>query len=140
MVKSWFANASIRQKLTVLMTLSTTLMLLIAGLALGTYEVITFRRELVQKLTTVADIVGRNSTAALAFSDSAVAQDILSALAAGIQDVLRERCRVHRPIRIAYPKCSVFFSFPERAAGDRSRGAAAGRYESGTPFEAPFPA
>lgn len=43
-------------------------------------EIVTFRRVLAQKLTTVADIVGRNCTAALAFGDRAVAKDVLAAL------------------------------------------------------------
>ena len=51
-------------------------------LALAGYEVVTFRRMLDQRLVTVADIVGRNSTAALAFGDRKVADDVLGALAA----------------------------------------------------------
>jgi diguanylate cyclase (GGDEF)-like protein len=43
---------------------------------------VTFRRALDQKLTVVAEIVGRNCTAALAFGDRAVARDVLGALEA----------------------------------------------------------
>ena len=79
-MKRWFADASIRWKLTALMTLTTALALSLAAIALGTYEVVTFRRALEQKLTVVAEIVGRNCTAALAFGDKSVAKDVLAAL------------------------------------------------------------
>ena len=52
----WVADASIRRKLTALMAGTTALALSLAALGLGTYEVLTFRRTLEQKLVTVADI------------------------------------------------------------------------------------
>ncbi|MFN7916240.1 MAG: diguanylate cyclase [Vicinamibacterales bacterium] len=79
-MRRWFEDASIRWKLTALMAGTTALVLLLAVVALGTYEVVTFRRALEQKLTVVAEIVGRNSTAALAFGDASVAKDVLAAL------------------------------------------------------------
>ncbi|MGE3958983.1 MAG: diguanylate cyclase [Vicinamibacterales bacterium] len=79
-MKRWFDDASVRWKLTVLMAGTTTLALTLAALALASYEVITFRRALEQKLTVVAEIVGRNSTAALAFGDAKAAKDVLGAL------------------------------------------------------------
>ena len=51
-------------------------------MSLGTFEMVTFRRGLEQKLTVVADIVGRNSTAALSFRESSTAIDVLAALEA----------------------------------------------------------
>src|SRR5262245_19547298 len=82
MRRTWFADASIRRKLTIVTTLTTTVALLLAAAALGTYEIVTFRRALSQKLTAVADVVGRNCTAALAFRDRSVANDVLAALTA----------------------------------------------------------
>ncbi|MGC4081130.1 MAG: CHASE sensor domain-containing protein [Vicinamibacterales bacterium] len=79
-MKRWFEDASIRWKLTVLMAGTTALVLTLAAISLGAYEMITFKRSLEQKLTVVAEIVGRNSTAALAFGDSSVARDVLAAL------------------------------------------------------------
>jgi len=79
-MKDWFADASIRWKLTALMAATTAIALSLAALSLGTYEVVTFRRALEQKLTVVAEIVGRNCTAALAFGDKSVAKDVLAAL------------------------------------------------------------
>jgi hypothetical protein len=60
----------------------TTVALLLTALALAGYEVVNYRRAIDQKLVTVADIVGRNSTAALTFGDAGVARDILGALEA----------------------------------------------------------
>ncbi len=78
----WLANTPIRRKITVLMVLTAALALVGAGAALGGYEIITFRRTLAQKLTTVADIVGRNSTASLSFGDQNMARDVLGVLEA----------------------------------------------------------
>lgn len=79
-MKRWFEDASIRWKLTVLMAGNTAMVLTLAAVALGAYEISTFKRALEQKLTVVAEIVGRNSTAALAFGDRAAASDVLGAL------------------------------------------------------------
>ncbi len=77
-----FRDASLRHKLTVLVALPTMIALLLSAVALGGYEIVTFRRALDERLVTVADIIGRNSTAALTFGDRAVARDILGALEA----------------------------------------------------------
>jgi diguanylate cyclase (GGDEF)-like protein len=77
-----FADASIQRKLMVVIAFTTVCALIMAALALGVNEVVTFRRTLAQNLAIVADIVGRNSTAALAFKDASVARDVLAALGA----------------------------------------------------------
>jgi diguanylate cyclase (GGDEF)-like protein len=77
-----FGDASLRQKLTVLVALPTTIALLLSAVALSAYEVVTFRRALDERLVTVADIIGRSSTAALTFGDRMAARDALSALEA----------------------------------------------------------
>jgi hypothetical protein len=79
-MKRWFEDAPIRWKLTVLMASTTALALALAAVALGTYEGATFRKALEQKLNVVAEIVGRNCKAALAFNDRSVAKDLLLAL------------------------------------------------------------
>jgi diguanylate cyclase (GGDEF)-like protein len=76
----WFGDMSIRWKLTALMAGTTALALTLTALSLGTYEALTFRHALEQKLMVVAEIVGRNCTAALAFDDASAANDVLVAL------------------------------------------------------------
>ena len=77
-----FADKSIRLKLICAMALVTVLALLFSAVALGAYEVVTFRRALEQKLTVIADIVGRNCQAALAFGTPKDAGELLAALEA----------------------------------------------------------
>ncbi len=81
-MRRWFEDAPIRWKLTALMAGTTALALSLAALSLGTFEVMTFKRGLEQKLTVVAEIVGRNCTAALTFRDPSVAIEVLAALEA----------------------------------------------------------
>ena len=81
-MRTWLVDAPIRRKLTLVTTMTTAVALVIAAGALGTYEVAAFHRALARKLTTIADIVGRNCTAALAFGDRSVARDVLAGLEA----------------------------------------------------------
>lgn len=75
-------DTPIQRKLTFVILLTASFALLLMGSALITYEMVTFRRTLATNMGVLAQIVGSNSTAALAFSDQKNAQEILSALAA----------------------------------------------------------
>ena len=75
-------NTPIKRKLTVLILLTTSFALIFMGSALIAYEVITFRRTLAANIGVLAQIVGSNTTAALAFEDPKNANEILSALSA----------------------------------------------------------
>ncbi|MBI3670340.1 MAG: PAS domain S-box protein [Acidobacteria bacterium] len=77
-----FHGLSIRRKLTLILMTTSSVALLMAGVAFGAYDRYTFRHAKVHDLTTVADIIGSNSTAALTFNDPAAAREILAALAA----------------------------------------------------------
>jgi diguanylate cyclase (GGDEF)-like protein len=77
-----FADASIRRKLTLAMAFTALSALAVVATTLAAYEIVTFRRGLAQRLTSIADIVGRNSTAALTFGDSASVEDLLLSLEA----------------------------------------------------------
>ncbi len=75
-----FANMPIRRKLTVVLMVTATAVLAMAGIVLILAEVYTFRRMMVNDLNGLSDVLGQNSTAALAFSDEDAAKDILSSL------------------------------------------------------------
>ena len=75
----------IKRKLMLVILLTSSFALLLMGSALITYELITFRRTLAADMGVLADIVGSNSTAALAFQDRKNAQEILGALSAEAQ-------------------------------------------------------
>jgi len=62
-----FRDLSIRRKLTLIVMFTSSVALLIASLAFVVYDTLTFRDRMVGELTVVAEGVGINSSAALAF-------------------------------------------------------------------------
>lgn len=79
---SFFQDIPIRQKLMRIIMLTSTVTLLLAGLMLIGYEIITFRQAGVRELRTLADIIGANSSAALEFNDSRAGEETLAGLKA----------------------------------------------------------
>src|SRR6266478_1112788 len=79
---SLLQNTSLRRKQTLIIMLTSTIVLLLACAAFSIYEVINFRKSMVQHLETLAEIVGDNTSAALDFNDSNTAVETLSALKA----------------------------------------------------------
>jgi two-component system sensor histidine kinase/response regulator len=83
-------DTSISRKLKVIILATTSVALLIAGAAFATFDLVAFRQSMASDLSTLAKVIGTNSTAALAFNHRASAKDVLSALAAK-QNVVRAR-------------------------------------------------
>ena len=79
---SFYRDASIQRKLTFVILTTSLLGLSLACMAFEIYERASFRRALTSDLSALADTLGANTTAALAFSDHQSAQDILAALRA----------------------------------------------------------
>ena len=77
-----YADLPIRKKLIVIILSTSGIVLLLTGVAFMSYEWITFRRGLVQNVTTVAKVIADNCTAALAFRSPGDAREILNALQA----------------------------------------------------------
>src|SRR5689334_5755527 len=77
-----FEKASIHSKLTVVILWTSLVGLSLACVAFEIYERAIFRAATVSELTALADTLGANTTAALAFNDRKSAQDTLSALRA----------------------------------------------------------
>lgn len=73
---------SIRGKLILIIMTTALAGLLSIGIAVGIYEWRASKTELVQTLSTLAEVIGTNSTAALTFRDRQSAQETLSALRA----------------------------------------------------------
>lgn len=73
-------NLSIKRKLVLIVLLTTGAALLLASIALITDDFIRFRSEIKKELTSIAKIVGLNSTAALEFGDPEAGKETLSAL------------------------------------------------------------
>ncbi|MBW2316628.1 MAG: HAMP domain-containing protein, partial [Deltaproteobacteria bacterium] len=75
-----FGDMSIRQKLTLNVLVTSLAALVIAAGGFMTYEWVTYEQKMVRDIGTLAEIIGTNSTAALAFSDPDAAGETLSAL------------------------------------------------------------
>jgi len=75
-------NVPIKRKLMLVILLTSGFAILLMGSALITYEIGTFRRTLTNNIEVLAQIIGSNSTAALAFDDRENANEILRGLAA----------------------------------------------------------
>ncbi|MGH9362841.1 MAG: histidine kinase dimerization/phospho-acceptor domain-containing protein, partial [Thermoanaerobaculia bacterium] len=77
-----FADFSIRRKLVAIAMVTSVVALLLAGAAFMAKELAAFRSVEREKLSTMAEVIGNQSTAALSFSEGNTAREILRALAA----------------------------------------------------------
>ncbi|MGH9350478.1 MAG: response regulator [Vicinamibacterales bacterium] len=75
-------DLSIKRKLMLITMLTSTLALLLASAGFVAYDLFAFRRQMSEDLLTQAEVIGSNSTAALAFQDPNTGAEILSALKA----------------------------------------------------------
>ncbi|HEV2386612.1 MAG TPA: response regulator [Candidatus Acidoferrales bacterium] len=82
-----FRDFSIRRKLTTISMVTTVLALLAAGAAFIGYDFHDARESKVLDLTTIANVLGSNSAAALVFNDASSAREMLRALGAKPQVV-----------------------------------------------------
>jgi len=78
----WTRKLSLRHKLTLVIMINTFVALCAAGTGFAEYGVYRFKELRLEDLNALANILGTNSTAPLAFKDPSSAQDILRALAA----------------------------------------------------------
>jgi PAS domain S-box-containing protein len=78
----WPRKFSLRRKLTLIIMINTVVALCAAGIAFAEYGVHRFKELRLEDLNALANILGTNSTAPLAFKDPKSAADILQALAA----------------------------------------------------------
>jgi two-component system, cell cycle sensor histidine kinase and response regulator CckA len=100
-------SVSIRAKLLIVVMVTTCASLLLTGLALGAFELFSHRRTMTAEMAVVSEIIGANSTAALAFNDQGAAREILLALEP--QREIRMACLYDRHGRL-------FASFVRRGA------------------------
>ena len=77
-----FQDISIKRKLTAIIMIASTVALLLVSAGFVTYELVTFRQTMTRDLSTLAEIIGNQSTAALTYEDQKVAKEILAALSA----------------------------------------------------------
>ena len=80
-IKTRFTHLSLARKLTGISVVATVASLILACAVAFAYDFSTSRERLVREVGMLADVIGRNSTAALAFGDANAAEDILGAIA-----------------------------------------------------------
>jgi two-component system, NtrC family, sensor kinase len=73
-------NMSIRRKQTLIVTLTSSVVLLLACAAFVAYDTVTFRRELVESVSVLAEAIGNNCAAAIDYNDPKTAEETLTAL------------------------------------------------------------
>jgi len=77
-----FQDRSIKSKLMFLTLLTSSIVLMLAGIASISYQLVKVRQSLTYNLSTLAAVIGTNSTAALTFNDPKAGEETLGALAA----------------------------------------------------------
>jgi signal transduction histidine kinase len=114
-------KGSITRKLTMLILVISSIVVLLTCGTLLTYEVVTFRRGMIQSLTTVARVIATNSTAALTFDNRGDAANVLSALAAEPHLVAAALYDQDGHLFAKYPTDLADSDFPAAAAPAGSR-------------------
>lgn len=79
---SIFCDIPIRRKLTTIIILTSATSLVLASVVFIASEVISFRRSMIEGVSTLAEVIGTNSRTALFFNDQETAQETLAALRA----------------------------------------------------------
>ena len=77
---SWLRDLPVRRKLSLMILLTCAAVMLIACAALGAYELHDYRRSMARDITVLADILAKNTRAAVAFQDESTATEMLGAL------------------------------------------------------------
>ena len=80
-VKLWFRNLSLARKLTAIGVATSTASVVVACVFILGYDVSSSRERLARDTGLLADVVGENSTAAIAFGDASAAGETLRAVA-----------------------------------------------------------
>ena len=110
-------DTPIKRKLMLVIVLTSSFALFLMGSAVITYELVTFRRTLAVNMGVLAQIVGSNSTAALAFQDQKSAREILGALSAERQITAAAIYDQSGNMFARFPDTAPRSSFPARPSG-----------------------
>ncbi|HKW29509.1 MAG TPA: ATP-binding protein [Verrucomicrobiae bacterium] len=111
-----FQDIPIRQKLMVIIMVASTVALLLVAAGFVAYDLDTFRKKMVNDLSTLAEIIGDRSEAALSFKDQAVAQDMLHALVYQKHIVAAALYDAGGKLFARYPQNARATSFPDPPA------------------------
>src|SRR5450432_2608783 len=114
-------DTPIKRKLMLVVLLTSGFALLLMGSALISYELVTFRRSLAVNMGVLANIIGANSTGAIAFRDPKSAQEILAALSAEHQITRAAIYDQDGKVFARFPTTQGLISFPPAPRADGYR-------------------
>lgn len=77
-----FRDAPLKRKLMIIVMIASGAVVVVASLAMAISEVLSYRRSLLDEISTLGEIVGANTAAAVTFADRKAAEETLSALRA----------------------------------------------------------
>jgi signal transduction histidine kinase len=118
---AWFEERPLRQKVTlVILAISSAVILLSCATFFG-YEFLSFRQTTVRQLVTLGDIIGANSTAALAFDNADDARETLSALRAEPHIVAASLYKPDGGLFARYPAAASGVDLPAKPGADGFR-------------------
>jgi signal transduction histidine kinase/ActR/RegA family two-component response regulator len=118
---TFLRDTPIKRKVMLIILLASGFALFLMGSALITYELITFRQSLAVNIGVLAEIIGSNSTASLAFRDSRSAKEILSALSAEGQVTEAAIYDDNGQIFARFPTDAPLADFPKAPGADGHR-------------------
>jgi signal transduction histidine kinase/uncharacterized membrane protein affecting hemolysin expression/ActR/RegA family two-component response regulator len=116
-----FQDFSIKRKLTAIIMIASTVALLLVSAGFVTYELATFRKTMVSDLSTLADVIGNESTSALDFKDQDRAKEILGGLTAEKHIVAAALYDSDGKLFAEYPTNATATDFPARPEPDGAR-------------------
>ena len=111
-----FRHGGIRRKLTIIVMASSCVALLVACLAFVVNDIRSYREVMLKDLSTRAQIIGNNSTAALSFGDPKPVEEIMDALSADPNLVSACVFDTDRKVFAQYPRAVGRIPFPDRGA------------------------
>ncbi|MBI3850289.1 MAG: PAS domain-containing protein [Verrucomicrobia bacterium] len=116
-----FRDVPIKRKLTAVIMLTSTIVLLLTCAAFATYELITFRKAMKRNLATLAQVIAANSTGAITFDDPKLARETLAALKVEPHIVAAALYRPNGMLFAKFPAGQPDESFPPRPGPDGPR-------------------
>ncbi|HYC54605.1 MAG TPA: CHASE sensor domain-containing protein [Candidatus Binatia bacterium] len=111
----------VKQKLTMVILLTCSVVLLLACAVLAGYELYDYRRAMARDTTVLADVLAKNTQAALAFEDDAFARDMLYALQAEPYVVAAGLYDENGQLFADYVRTDADVVFPPSPAADGAR-------------------
>src|SRR5260221_2467926 len=111
-------HTPIRRKLTAIVLLTSSAVLAVTCAAFFTYEFLTFRQTTARHVSTLAEIIAANSTAALAFDNQDDALEVLGALRAERHIVAAVLYDKDGTVFAIYPKSLSVGDFPASPGKD----------------------